>query len=265
MYHRHFDPDDPIEEVNSDDEVIDFQIDRDDDPIEDSSDDEPTQPPRRTRPVQSASAVPQLDEDKDEDAWLIAAANEYNEDKELLVPNQQAPPSPQQPGEKPRSNFDYIDYEDDHNNMMLNATTGEQKNDELLPANFDRPWDQVPGMSDLVSTVHMDDAMEGAVQDIVVSFKDRPGPPQATDRTDLLQNSDRIAWIVGYITGYYIVKRRAYLEEKGESRNTYYKVRVTTKAYFVKPDDLNLGQDIWQVFDNECVINRFDPKGCHGV
>ena len=55
------------------------------------------------------------------------------------------------------------------------------------------------------------------------------------------------------------MKWHAHLEEKGESRNTYYKVRVTTKAYFVKPDDLNGGKDLWQVFDNEWVINRFDP------
>ena len=268
MYHRHYDPDDPIEEVNSDDEVIDFHIgpvnSDDNDPIEDSSDEEAHPPPRqtvRTRAKQSAVAVPQLDDDEDEDAWLIAAANAYDEDEELLVPDQQAPPSPQQPGEKPRSNFDYIDYEDDHNNAMVNVTTGDYKNDELFTHNFSRPWDQVPGMSEFVSAVHVDDAMEGAVQDIVISFKDRSDPPRATDRTDLLENSDKIAWVVGYITGYYIVKRRAHLEEIGESRNTYYKVRVTTKAYFVKPDDLNGGKDLWQVFDNERVINRFDPRG----
>ena len=61
-------------------------------------------------------------------------------------------------------------------------------------------------MSEIVSAVHVDDAMEGAVQDIVISFKDQSDPPQATDHTDLLQNSDRITWVVGYITGYYIVK-----------------------------------------------------------
>ena len=143
MYHRHYDPDDPIEEVNTDDVVIDFHIDSpDDDPIEDSSDEEAHPPPRqtvRTRAKQSAVAVPQLDDDEDEDAWLIAAANAYDEDEELLVPDQQAPPSPQQPGEKPRSNFDYIDYEDDHNNAMVNATTGDYKNDELFTHNFSRP------------------------------------------------------------------------------------------------------------------------------
>ena len=38
-------------------------------------------------------------------------------------------------------------------------------------------------------------------------------------------------------------------------------MHVTTKAYFMKPDDLNGGKDLWQVFDNEWVINRFDPRG----
>ena len=67
--------------------------------------------------------------------------------------------------------------------------------------------------------------------------------------------------MVRYITGYYIVKRHAYLEEQGQSRNTYYKVHMMTKAYFVKPDGLNGGKDLWLVFDNEWVINRFNPRG----
>ena len=93
MYHCHYNPDDPIEEVNSDDEVTDFHIDSNDDLIKDDSKEE--QVPVQTWPIQSASTVPHLDNNEDEDAWLIAA-NAYDEDKELLVPDQQAPPSPQQ-------------------------------------------------------------------------------------------------------------------------------------------------------------------------
>ena len=201
------------------------------------------------------SNVPQLDSDNEEDAWLIAAADAYdnnnNDDEELLVPDQQAPPSPQQPGEKPRSNFDYVDYEDDQNNVMYNAETDEYQNDEQMPVDFSTPWDQIEVITNLVSAVHVDNAMDGAVQDIVVTFKGRSGPPQATDHRDLLRDSDKIAWITGYIAAYYISKRKAYLVERGESDNNYYKVQITTKAYFVKLDDLNGGKDLWQVFDNE--------------
>ena len=67
-----------------------------------------------------------------DDKILNDAADDYLDDLQLkeaaeaellLIPDQQAPPSPQLPGEKLHSNFDYVDYERDGQVGMYNADT----------------------------------------------------------------------------------------------------------------------------------------------
>ena len=64
-------------------------------------------------------AVPHLD--LDDPLLLIPAANP----DEMASLDYDAPPSPQQVGEKPCSNFDYLTYRDDLDNHMGNLNTGE--------------------------------------------------------------------------------------------------------------------------------------------
>ena len=64
-------------------------------------------------------AVPHLD--PDDPLLLIPAADPDG----MASPNYDVPPSPQQVGEKPRSNYDYLSYRDDLDNRMGNLNTGE--------------------------------------------------------------------------------------------------------------------------------------------
>ena len=68
-----------------------------------------------------------------------------------------------------------------------------------------------------------------------------------------------IAFITGYLAGYYIQWRKAYLQAQGQDENHYYKIRVTTQAYFMKPTAALKGEDTYKVFDNERIINWFNP------
>ena len=108
-----------------------------------------------------------------------------------------------------------------------------------------------------------DAAMAGAVQDILIVFKNNCNarPDNDVDRALLLQNIDNIAWLTGYIAAHYIAIRKQHLQHTNQDFNRYYKVRITTKAYHVKPDDLNQRRELCLVFDNERIINRFDPRG----
>ena len=55
--------------------------------------------------------------------------------------------------------------------------------------------------------------------------------------------------------------QEAFLQEQGQDKHRYYKIRVTTQAYFMKPTAALEGEDTYKVFDNEQIINRFDPRG----
>ena len=205
--------------------------------------------------VPPAPQVPHLDHD---DQLLMIPGKDVDE---LPDPDYVAPPSPQQPGEKPRSNYDYIDYQDDANNMMYNAATDQNLNDEDMPFNYDEPWDSFDRITNLVDEVLVDNAMEGAVQNITVLFKDRHSNDDVINRDRLDAVLNDIAYISGYLAGYYVNKRKAYLTENGWDAHRYYKIRVTTRAYFMKPTAADEGQDTYKVFDNERIINRFDTKG----
>ena len=207
-----------------------------------------------------------------DDEILNDAADDYLDDLQLndaaeaellLIPDQQAPPSPQLPGEKPHSNFDYVDYEHDRQIGMYNAETNTHQNEADMPFDFTRPWDQINRITQFVNRVETDTAMAGAVQDILIIFKNNcnPRPDNDADWAQLLQNIDNIVWLTGYIAAHYIAIRKDYLRRNNQDFNRYYKVRITTKAYHVKPDDLNHGWELCLVFNNERIINRFDPRG----
>ena len=50
---------------------------------------------------------------------------------------------------------------------------GDVTTDEDMPANFDESWEHIPKITNLVSLVDVDNAMEGTVQNIKILFKDR--------------------------------------------------------------------------------------------
>ena len=112
-------------------------------------------------------AIPHLDPN---DPLLLIPAQDPDQ---MPSPDYDAPPSPQQVGEKPRSNYDYLSYRDDLDNQMGNIHTGDVTTDEDMPANFDLSWDHIPRIANLVTLVDVDNAMEGAVQSIMILFKDQ--------------------------------------------------------------------------------------------
>ena len=136
---------------------------------------------------------------------------------------------------------------------MYNANTNTHQNEVDMPVDFTRPWHQINRITQFVSRVETDAAMAGAVQDILIVFKNNRNtrPDNDADRALLLQNIDNIAWLTGYIAVHYIAIRKQHLQHTNQDFNRYYKVRITTKAYHVKPDDLNQGRELCLVFDNE--------------
>ena len=115
------------------------------------------------------------------------------------------------------------------------------------------------------SDVIPDNTMEGAVQSITILFKDQHGENSDEDRRLLEVNLDDIVYATGYIAGYYITKRQNYLMENDTHVRRYYKIRITSRAYFMKPTAAVEGIDTYKVFDNERMINRFNPRAFLGV
>ena len=76
--------------------------------------------------------------------------------------------------------------------------------DEGMPVNFDASWEHIPRITNLVSLVDVDNAMEGAVQNIKILFKDRHDRNDAVNLQMLEGLIDDIAFITGYLAGYYI-------------------------------------------------------------
>ena len=144
---------------------------------------------------------------------------------------------------------------------MGNIRTGEVTTDEDIPANFDVSWEHIPRITNLVSLIDVDNAMEGAVQNIKILFKDRHVRNDAVNLQMLEGSINDIAFITGYLAGYYTQWRKAFLQAQNQDENHYYKIRVTTRAYFMKPTASLEGEDTYKVFDNERIINRFDPQG----
>ena len=153
-------------------------------------------------------AVPHLD--LDDPLLLIPAADP----DEMASPDYDAPPSPQQVGEKPRSNYDYLTYRDDLDNRMGNLNTGEVTTDEIITVNFDVSWDHIPRIANLVTLVDVDNAMEGAVQSIMILFKDRHVRNDAMNLQMLEGLIDDIAFTTGYLAGYYISAGRPSFKPK---------------------------------------------------
>ena len=114
---------------------------------------------------------------------------------------------------------------------MYNADTNTHKNEVDMPFDFTHPWQQINRITQFVSRVETDAAMAGAVQDILIIFKNNHNtcPDNDADRVQLLQNIDNIAWLTGYIAAHYIAIRKDYLRHNNEDFNRYYKVRITTK------------------------------------
>ena len=116
---------------------------------------------------------------------------------------------------------------------MYNANTNTHQNEVDMPVDFTRPWHQINRITQFVSRVETDAAMAGAVQDILIVFKNNRNtcPDNDTDRAQLLQNIDNIAWLTGYIAAHYIAIRKQHLQHTNQDFNRYYKVQITTKAY----------------------------------
>ena len=140
-------------------------------------------------------AVPHLD--PDDPLLLIPAADS----DEMASPDYDTPPSPQQVGEKPRSNYDYLSYRDDLDNRMGNIHTGEVTTDEIIPVNFDISWEHIPRITNLVTLVDVDNTMEGAVQSVMILFKDRHIRNDAINLQMLEGLIDDITFITGYLQG----------------------------------------------------------------
>ena len=203
--------------------------------------------------VPPPAAVPHIN--PDDPLLLIPAADP----DEMPSPDYDAPPSPQQVGEKPRSNFDFLSYRDDLDNCMGNIHTGEITTDEDMPANFNLSWEHIPRITNLVTLVDVDNAMEGVVQNVMILFKDHHVWNDTVNLQMLEASINDIAFITGYLAGYYIQQRKVYLQAQGQDENWYYKIRVTTQAYFMKPTVALEGEDTYKIFDNERIINQFDP------
>ena len=136
-----------------------------------------------------------------------------------------------------------------------------------MPVDFTHSWHQINRITQFVNRVETDTAMAGVVQDILIVFKNNQNarPDNDADQAQLLQNIDNITWLTGYIAAHYITIRKQHLRHTNQDFNRYYKVRITTKAYHIKPDDLNHGWELCLVFDNKRIINKFDPEECHGT
>ena len=138
---------------------------------------------------------------------------------------------------------------------MGNIHTGDVTTDEDMPVNFDLSWEHIPRISNLITLVDVDNTMEGTVQSVMILFKDRHVRNDAVNLQMLEGSINDIAFTTGYLAGYYIQHRKAYLQAQGQDENQYYKIHVTTRAYFMKPTAALEGEDTYKVFDNERIIN----------
>ena len=86
--------------------------------------------------------------------------------------------------------------------------------------NFDVSWDHIPRITNLVTLVDIDNAMEGTVQSIMILFKDRHVCNDAMNLQMLEGPIDVIAFITGYLAGYYIQCRKAFLQEQGQDEHS---------------------------------------------
>ena len=66
-----------------------------------------------------------------------------------------------------------MDYADDASTVMHNITTDEMAIDVDIPPDFSAPWNTIPQITAIVGNVIPDNAMEGAMKSITISFKDR--------------------------------------------------------------------------------------------
>ena len=112
------------------------------------------------------------------------------------------PPSPLDPMEKPRDNDDYMDYMDDDNKQLINVRTQAVREDNDIPEDFSANWVHNARITNLIRNAKVNAAaMGGAVQDIILIFKDIY-PPDGFEVNDLLQKLEDIAYSCGYIAGH---------------------------------------------------------------
>ena len=156
---------------------------------------------------------PEVPHITDDDPLVAAAVAGDDDNINIGSPDYTALPTPQQPGEKPCSNLDYVNYADDTSTIMHNITTDEMAVDIDIPLDFSAPWNTIPQITAIVGNVIPDNTMEGAVQSIIISFKDQHGENSDEDRRLLEATLDDIAFATGYVAGYYITKRQNYLME----------------------------------------------------